>query len=803
MPKRGFGELEPVRLTNETIREWVKNNLQDLAHCDVSEVTDMSGLFQDVSSPLPDLSRWNVSNVRFMTNMFRNCNQVPDVSMWDVSKVVTFESMFEGCCRFNQSLNYWKVGKATNMKAMFRGCTRFNQPLWAWEVGSVITFASMFEGCFAFNQPVGSWNVRSAVTMERMFFDCGAFNQPLHGWRVGRVQNMNRMFAGCGVFNRDLRGWDVSNVIIFFHMFHGCVLFNQPLGGWNVSSAVKMAGMFSGCRAFNQPLNGWNVSRVTSMTGMFFGCEAFNQRLDRWDVSQVTSMMDMFQKCVRFNQPLATWNVAQVTTMEGMFMGCHSFNQPLEGWNTSRVQNMAFMFKHCRTFNQPLGGWDVSQVTRMRFMFGGCWVFNQPLAGWAVGKVTDMSGMFSDTNLFQQPLESWDVSSVTNMSGMFECSEYQQPLALWDVSSVTNMSYMFQYSPYQQPLMGWQLNTPRPLMVNMFAGYEYNYRMLCLEAWQVNLADFNEWEEEYEVVTLVEDWLQQFTPPPLHPRPIEPAMEENIFDVATQTEQSLHSWLFHPDGSPQDVFLILVNISTDRYQPVVMTKASVMTHIVNPLRALTHDSYQSTLKKAEAVYDFTTLPMFMKWIMVPPDTHEAFLKLDFTSALPNLLIPLSTVTTYSSSRGITVLQETNRTTLPALNLFERFHLTPKVTPSFVRLECQPCESWTMAPTPPPTIIEAPTTPSAMAVEVVVNEQPPISFPATIPMSTMLHHLFPHQAVRFVMVGKPVEWIPPAVLLQPSRTDVSSLSLVEMCERLLGQYHSSKLHLRGVRTIESR
>ncbi len=72
----------------------------DLNFLDVSNVTDMSGLFKGFDvSPNPeagwfckvrlDIGRWDVSNVTRMANMFEGCDHVDfgDLSKWDRSSV--------------------------------------------------------------------------------------------------------------------------------------------------------------------------------------------------------------------------------------------------------------------------------------------------------------------------------------------------------------------------------------------------------------------------------------------------------------------------------------------------------------------------------------------------------------------------------------------------------------------------------------------------------------------------------------------------------------------------------------------
>ena len=73
----------------------------------VSNVTNMFGLFCSASSFNQPLNKWNVSNVKKMSGMF------------------------EGANSFNQPLNDWDVSKVTDMRGMFASATSFNHPLHA------------------------------------------------------------------------------------------------------------------------------------------------------------------------------------------------------------------------------------------------------------------------------------------------------------------------------------------------------------------------------------------------------------------------------------------------------------------------------------------------------------------------------------------------------------------------------------------------------------------------------------------------------------------------------------------------
>ena len=62
----------------------------------------MNNLFDRCSSliSLPDISKWNVSNVIDMENMFSNCSSLkslPDITKWNPLKLKNMSNMFYGC----------------------------------------------------------------------------------------------------------------------------------------------------------------------------------------------------------------------------------------------------------------------------------------------------------------------------------------------------------------------------------------------------------------------------------------------------------------------------------------------------------------------------------------------------------------------------------------------------------------------------------------------------------------------------------------------------------------------------------
>ena len=257
----------------------------------------MFGFSHDLNAHAPKLISiisWGDIKVKNDGYQFCWCSNLVDVGDIDISNVTNMSGMFHSTTIFNQDLSSWDVSNVTDMGFMFYGATSFNQDISGWDVSNVTIMQSMFNGATSFNRDINGWNVSNVTNMGRMFYRATSFNQDLSNWDTSKVTNMNNMFNGATSFDSDISGWNVSNVTDMYQMFSGATNFNQPLNSWDVSNVTIMYQMFYNASNFNQDLSGWDVSNVTNMLQMFHNATNFNQDLSSWDVSNVTDMSNMF-----------------------------------------------------------------------------------------------------------------------------------------------------------------------------------------------------------------------------------------------------------------------------------------------------------------------------------------------------------------------------------------------------------------------------------------------------------------------------------------------------------------------------
>ena len=151
----------------------------------------------DEYNKLIDVTQWGTTAWEGL--YFGGCTYLAGFSATDapdVSNMTNLSYLFDGATIFNGDMSDWDVSSITNMIYTFAGASSFNQALSAWDVSNVTDMSYMFYGASAFNGDISTWDVSNVTNMEGMFAQASAFNGDISTWDVSNVADTEPMFRG-------------------------------------------------------------------------------------------------------------------------------------------------------------------------------------------------------------------------------------------------------------------------------------------------------------------------------------------------------------------------------------------------------------------------------------------------------------------------------------------------------------------------------------------------------------------------------------------------------------------------------
>ena len=168
----------------------ISHTYQDSGKYQVSMTGDLArinlGNSVSTASNLASIDQWGDIEWSSMANAFRGASNMEyrATDAPDLSDVTDMSGMFGDAASFNGDISGWDVSSVEDMRDMFEYASSFNHPLDSWNVSKVTSMSNMFTSASSFNHPLDSWNVSAVTDMSGMFFGAHSFDQNLGNWYV-------------------------------------------------------------------------------------------------------------------------------------------------------------------------------------------------------------------------------------------------------------------------------------------------------------------------------------------------------------------------------------------------------------------------------------------------------------------------------------------------------------------------------------------------------------------------------------------------------------------------------------------
>ena len=156
-----FWDVSNVKYMDSVFEDLPNFNC-DLSSWNVSNVEKMSNLFYGCYKfEGKGLEKWNTSNVWDMRGTFKSCHNFTGKSIenWDVSQVEDISSIFRNCFDLNCDLSKWDISNVKWMNFTFYRCHIFEgKGLSKWTPKNVESMKSTFSVCKAFKEDINDWD---------------------------------------------------------------------------------------------------------------------------------------------------------------------------------------------------------------------------------------------------------------------------------------------------------------------------------------------------------------------------------------------------------------------------------------------------------------------------------------------------------------------------------------------------------------------------------------------------------------------------------------------------------------------
>lgn len=221
----------------KTICKIYKGEKISLNWLDVSDLTELSTLFNEIVDITVDISGWDVRNVTKLWKTFENSNISFDASDWELTNCETLDGTFHGAQQISKSIETWKFVKLKSMSQCF-DCIEsdyFFPDLSKWNVSTVEDLSWCFSNTNSFgilSDSISGLNIKSATNLECCFQKTKGY-MDLSGWSLNKKKpvRLNNMFKESDIYDANIKGWNVKKVKSLYNMFDFSP-YQEDLSSW-------------------------------------------------------------------------------------------------------------------------------------------------------------------------------------------------------------------------------------------------------------------------------------------------------------------------------------------------------------------------------------------------------------------------------------------------------------------------------------------------------------------------------------------------------------------------------------------
>jgi surface protein len=157
------GNFQQIKLNNSSAS---KEKLTNVEQWGTTAWTSFQGAFFGCTNlNITATGIPNLANVKNMQDMFQTCynlTTVPNIGSWNVSEVTNMTSLFNNARKFNENISGWNTAKVVALTNTFNNAYAFNQNLGGWNVNSIgsngINLSGSGMSCDNYTATLIGWN---------------------------------------------------------------------------------------------------------------------------------------------------------------------------------------------------------------------------------------------------------------------------------------------------------------------------------------------------------------------------------------------------------------------------------------------------------------------------------------------------------------------------------------------------------------------------------------------------------------------------------------------------------------------